>query len=105
MTWTQFLTAIAVIYAIYYVLNLLADILKSRKSGVENSDTEELFFREDIKPELVAPNEEPLDEAPLDSEPMPHQEPPIQSTGGVSIRQLFALAKNDLIEYTKAIPY
>src|SRR3546814_18534078 len=104
MTWTQFLTAIAVVYAIYYALNLLSDILKSWKSGGENSDTEELFFREDVKPELVAPNEESFDETPQDSGPRPVPGPLIQSTGGVSIKQLFALASNDLIEYTKAIP-
>src|SRR3546814_9451013 len=71
MSWTQFLTAIAVVYAIYYALNLLSDLLKSWKSGGENSDTEELFFREDVKPALVAPNEESFDEMPQDSGPRP----------------------------------
>src|SRR3546814_1441670 len=84
MTWTQFLTAIAVVYAIYYALNLLSDILKSWKSGGENSDTEELFFREDVKPELVAPNEESIDETQQDSGQRPVQGPIIQSTGGVT---------------------
>src|SRR3546814_12610069 len=94
MTWTQFLTAIAVVYAIYYALNLLSDILKSWKSGGENSDTEELFFREDVKTELVAPNEESFDETPQDSGPMPVHGPLIHATGGVSMQNLFELSKS-----------
>src|SRR3546814_18061981 len=98
MTWTQFLTAIAVVYAIYYALNLLSDILKSWKSGGENSETEELFFREDVKPELVAPKEESFDETPKDSCPRPVQWPLITSTRGMTIHTPFTLprkAKNN----------
>ncbi|HBI90722.1 MAG TPA: hypothetical protein DDY75_23160 [Sphingobacterium sp.] len=30
---------------------------------------------------------------------------PIESSGGVSIKELFSIAQNDLIEFTKAIAY
>src|SRR3546814_12761191 len=105
MTWTQFLTAIAVVYAIYYALNLLSDIMKSWKSGGENSDTEELFFREDVKTEMVAPNEESFDETSQDSGPRPAQGQLIQATGGVRIKQILELDRNDINEITKTINY
>ncbi len=109
MNWTQFLLSLAAVYSLYYLLNVLFDLLRSRGQPAAERSQDELVFSEEHLPRQVS-----ADEPPAGTTQGPEAEPkirqaissgPLQSTGGVSLKQLFSLAQSDLIEYTKAIPY
>lgn len=114
MTWTNFLLILLVIYLTYYGLNVIFDLFMARKQPGSESDQDVLFFNEDISPELITYEEE--SEAPAPQSLLENPEPDtskqsnftsglLRSTGAVGIKELFNLAKDDLIEYTRAIPY
>ncbi|OYD43624.1 hypothetical protein CHT99_01225 [Sphingobacterium cellulitidis] len=107
----------------YYGLNLLFDLLISRKPPKAYSPGDVLFFDEDVRPEIIVPAEAPIPEpaetatalqpgtpqAPQATEtadePPPQLSGPIRSTGAVGLKELFNLAKDNLIEYTGEIFY
>lgn len=111
MTWTSFIVTLVLAYLVYYGLNVLFDLILGRKNTTSNSENEELFFEEPISPELITYDEQ--------ADRIPAAQPDgasgntfqsvtsglIQATGAVGLKQLFSRAKDDLIEYTKAIPY
>ena len=109
MNWTQFLLSLAAVYALYYLLNVVFDLLRSRGQPAAEEGQDELVFSEEHEPRQIS-SDEPLatqvqnQEAELKSR-QAISSGPLQSTGGVSLKQLFSLAQSDLIEYTKAIPY
>lgn len=111
MNWTQFLTGVAVCYAIYYGLNLLFDLLRSRTVGRKGPEAEELVIEDRTEPVSVGvPPPHSGSQPMVTGQPSPNARTaissgPILATGGVDIRQLFALAQADAIQYTKAIPY
>lgn len=115
MNWTSFLLTLTLIYLAYYGLNLLYDLLMSRKSPASDSKGDTLFFEEDIQPEIIEYIEQPTVEPELatdePSEPITPKVAPVGipgnviSTGAVGIKDLFNLAKSNLIEHTSAIPY
>lgn len=114
-TWTQFLTGVATGYFGYYSLNLIADMMRRTRTAAATEDQpEELFFDDEEAPILVLPSgtadEGASGEPDIEEESAPPVVPtviggPVESTGAVSIRELFQLARMDLIEYTRAIPY
>lgn len=124
MNWTSFLITLALAYMAYYGLNLLFDLLISRKPPKTDSTGDVLFFDEDVRPEIIVPAEVPdpqtdkatvtavQDETPempqtsgTMDEPTPQLSGPVRSTGAVGLRELFNLAKDNLIEYTGDISY
>lgn len=109
MNWTQFLLSVSAIYFIYYLLNVLFDLLRSRPQSLQDTQQEELVFSEAHSPEVINADD-PLPEGiPLKSKNSDSRQAissgPLATTGGVSLIQLFSLAQSDLIEYTKSIPY
>lgn len=109
MNWTQFILSLAGIYLIYYLLNLLFDLLRPRPNAGKNSGQQELTFFEDHQPEIVMDEVDEGEVVKYEAElPESRQAMPsgiLQSTGGVSLKQLFSLAQSDLIEFTRTIPY
>ncbi|MCA5006141.1 hypothetical protein [Sphingobacterium bovistauri] len=122
MNWTNFLLILTLLYLTYYGLNLLYDLFRARKPIKNESAEELLFFDEDIQPQLILPKEEPQQDVDRISQPSIDMEfdyqileqtaketqastNPIQSTGAVSLKELFSLAKINLIEYTGEISY
>nr|WP_199156659.1 hypothetical protein [Pedobacter sp. ASV2] len=109
MNWTQFLLSLAAVYSLYYLLNVVFDLLRSRGQPAADGGQDELVFSEEHQPRQVGTDEPPTGATQdPDAEPKSRQaisSGPLQSTGGVSLKQLFSLAQSDLIEYTKAIPY
>lgn len=111
MTWTSFIITLVLAYLVYFGLNVLFDLLMGRKQATSNPENEELFFEERVSPEPITYVEQ--------AETSPAVQPEeaggstiqsitsglIQATGAVGLKQLFSRAKDDLIEYTKAIPY
>jgi hypothetical protein len=106
MNWTQFLLGISAVYGIYYALNVLFDLIVHRRAPRVPDGGNELTFDEDSPPEKVIP-EQPKSK----SERMVTEGKPVissgrlQSTGGINLKELVSLVQNDVIEYTKTIPY
>ncbi len=101
MNWTQFLLSIAAVYCLYYLLNILFDMIRSRGQPIIGTSQDELVFTEETQPKQVG-SDEP---APKPKSRQVISSGPLISTGGVRLQQLFALAQSEVIEYTKAIPY
>jgi len=108
MSWTTFLTVVFIVYLVYYGLNLLYDLFKAKRLPETDDYSEELFFTDDSEPELIELKSE-TSVAEANSNP---QSPkayfssgPVASTGGVGLKQLFFMAKDNLIEFTRTIPY
>jgi hypothetical protein len=115
MNWTNFLVFLTLAYLTYYGLNLLYDLLMGRKPSSPKMKDDTLIFEEDIQPEIITytPNDIPERTVPQD-EPIASIILPktskgttgnVFSTGAIGLKELFSLAKNNLIEYTSAIPY
>lgn len=113
MKWTTFLLYLSAFYVSYYFLNILFDLYKSKRAGPDYEDSDTLFFSESLEPELVVPGEASLsderegDTAASRPEIMPEVYPGtvMQSTGGEQLKDIFTLAKLDIIEHTRFIPY
>lgn len=106
--------AMAIGYAIYYGLNILWDILRKGGKPTGIQETETLFISGDPEPPAVVPHMDPEFTSPLPANGIAPQRvdvghPPIgvipESPGAVPIRQLFELAKNEMIEFSHSIPY
>ncbi|WP_262245824.1 hypothetical protein [Parapedobacter soli] len=121
MNWTTFLITLTLAYLAYYGLNLLYDLLVARKLPKADSADEVLYFDEDATPQIIEPSDTPAPDigpatAPQSEspEPEPSAAPPappqglsgkLWSTGAVGIKELFGLAKDNLVEYTGDISY
>lgn len=112
MSWINFLTVIFIVYIVYYLFNLLFDLFISPGNRVSERTEDELFLTETYSPELISfeepqPEEEPheKDSVVAKTDKAANVSSAFVSSGGVGLKQLFSLAKDNLIEYTKAIPY
>ena len=113
MTWTSFIVTLILAYLVYYGLNLFLDLLIGRKPATSESENEVLFFEENNAPEAISYKQETEPEPVTQSAESDSVGNTVRSiapglldaTGAVGLKQLFNLAKDDLIEYTKAIPY
>ncbi|MGB3108281.1 hypothetical protein [Sphingobacterium siyangense] len=115
MNWTNFLVILTFSYLAYYGLNLLYDLFISHKGSPSGTTDDTLIFEEDIQTQLIEYSGTSIitDESP-EKETIPTISSPktarqvtgnLMSTGAVSIKELFNLAKNNLIEHTSTIPY
>ncbi|MCX2575728.1 hypothetical protein [Pedobacter sandarakinus] len=110
MSWTNFLAIIFIVYLVYYLLNLFFDLFLSQRGTVDETAVDELFFAQTFTPELITLEEKAEEAVATDSEKKEKPGPylptgPISSSGGIGLKQLFSLAKDNLIEHTRAIPY
>ncbi|WP_313157476.1 hypothetical protein [Sphingobacterium multivorum] len=106
MNWIQFTLYLSTLYLGYYGLNLMYDFYRNNKPGNElkNVSNGEISFPEfHSSTKVDLPEEDILDDSFENAGAITSG--PIESSGGVSIKELFSLAQNDLIEYTKAIAY
>ncbi len=94
MTWLKFALWLLSIYSIYYVALIFWDNLQTKR-GETGSDKHELTFVEDIQPvqsfveELTASGKESS----------------VAFSGGVSLKQLFNLAREESVEYIKSVSF
>ena len=106
MNWTQFLLGVIAVYGIYYALNVLYDLFIHRRAPTTSDGGNELTFDEDSPPERVISEPSKRENAPMVTEGKPIiSSGPLQSTGGINLKQLVSLMQNDVVEYSKAIPY
>jgi hypothetical protein len=93
MTWIKFALWLSGIYAAYYAALILWDFMRNGRKPV-SGDTHELTFVEHIEPVR----------AEMDSVPEFHPSAVI-SSGGQSLKQIFNLAKEEVIEFTRAVSF
>jgi hypothetical protein len=81
------------VYAAYYFGLILWDLINSRRSP-KSIASNELTFTEDIEPFRMETENfaEPVASAMI-------------SSGGVNLQQLFMLAREEAIEYTRAVSF
>ena len=113
MNWFTFLLSLATGYVIYYVLNIIYDLyINTPKSSSSNQQQQEIIIplaSEPIKVTLRenesnhAANKVDLSADKNFSQALPIA--PIATTAPLSIKDLLLLMQNEVIEYTKAIPY
>lgn len=112
MNWFNFLLSLAIGYVIYYVLNILYDLYFNASKETEAKFDEEIIIPHHpaapikitlASSELNMGAKHPT--ASLDENAQALTSAPLESTGGVSIQELFSLMQSEVIEYTKAIPY
>lgn len=89
----KFIIWLSIIYIAYYGAVLLWDFLRSRKLP-EDEKSRIISFEDEAASvqEISAPNAEIYDASVL-------------SSGGVSLKQLFSLAREEAIEYTRPVSF
>jgi hypothetical protein len=92
MTWMKFIYWLCGGYALYYIVNILWDLARTKK--VVGTKVQELTFAEAVQPQVVATAQKPE-----------QQKPAVIDSGGVRLKQLFNLAKAESIVYTGAVTY
>ncbi|SEO09976.1 hypothetical protein SAMN05192574_105299 [Mucilaginibacter gossypiicola] len=96
MNWIKFTIWLSAIYGSYYGLLISWDFLGSAKSkNIEERN--ELTFVETETPVRLQSGTDDAGPARLES--------PIVSSGGVRIKQMFSLAQQEAIEFTRAVSF
>ncbi|PAW95435.1 hypothetical protein CKK33_18785 [Mucilaginibacter sp. MD40] len=94
MTWMKFALWLLGIYSTYYAALILWDYLRLSR-GEPANDKHELTFVEDIEP-VKSYFEEIVGSG---------KESPVAFSGGVSLKQLFNLAREESVEYIKSVSF
>lgn len=94
MTWIKFAIWLFGIYTAYYTALLIWDSLRNKGLPV-GDHPEELTFVEDVEPVLQVPDE-----------PNGNQTgSAVVSSGGVTLKQTFNLAREEAIDYIRAVSF
>jgi len=111
MTWLQFLLWVAGLYTLYYLLMILLDVSGKDPAKAGAAMSHELTFAEPVEVQKLSP--EPLSVS--DNKPAtafanervikPKSEPEVIGSGGVSLKDLFSMARDESILYTRSVSY
>lgn len=97
MNWTHFLLWLAGGYGLYYFIVILTDLFKNKRQDISGGNPHELTFSEQVTPvQLPAQKAEPA---------KPKDKPEVIGSGGVPITDLFRLAKQEAIIYTRGVSF
>jgi len=110
MNWLHFLLWVGCLYALYYLVVILLDVAGANRAPAENSMTQELTFSEPVMATKLNHDDGNTQTAGTKSrldEPgnAKNAEPEIIGSGGVAINNLFALAKQEAIIYTRSVSF
>ena len=111
MNWLQFLLYLSGAYLLYYMVNILTDIALTRSKTADKANVKELTFSETVVPVNVdlpeSASETPA--SPVIAAPVPQpekkKEPVIISSGGVSIKDIFDVARQEAILFTRSVSF
>ena len=107
MNWLHFFFWVAGIYALYYLVVILTDVAGSKNSAAK-SLSPELTFSEPVQPvALKHPKADTAGSKTRTGEDAPAKklQQEVIASGGVSLRDLFSLARQEAIIYTNAVGY
>lgn len=109
MNWLHFLLWIAGLYALYYLIVVLIDLAGASGKPIAGTAPQALTFSEQVEP--VALQHQPATEI-ADTKTGVNQERDLQqpkkeviASGGVSLSELFSLARKEAIIYTNSVSY
>ncbi|MBS7565557.1 hypothetical protein KHS38_14180 [Mucilaginibacter sp. Bleaf8] len=94
MTWIKFFTWLLGLYTAYYAVLILWDQLRHQRSDTRD-EKHELTFVEDVVPQKSQPDENLPD----------GKQSPVVSSGGVTLKEFFNLAREEVVEYTRAVSF
>lgn len=100
MNWLHFLSWVAGLYVLYYLAVILFDFSRSRT--VKATTNGELTFSEDIPPKKIAHLPDKIERPP---EPSAKPASPVIASGGVSLKNLFGLCREEAIIYTRPVSF
>lgn len=95
MNWPHFILWVAGLYLVYYFALILFDLSRAR---TPQDTLHELTFSEDILPKII----EHLPDKPRE---MPKTNSPIIASGGVSLKNLFNLCREEAVVYTRPVSF
>lgn len=108
MNWLHFLLWVAGIYALYYLVMILTDVVTGNRAGVK-SLSPELTFSETVQPVVLkhdAEMESTGNKTRISkSSTAKKQQREVVASGGVSLKDLFNLARQEAIIYTNSVGY
>ena len=93
MTWIKFALWLSGCYLIYYAAMIFWDFIRNGHAPVSH-DSHELTFVEHVEP--IRPEPEPASE---------YHGSAVMSSGGVSLKQLFNLAREEAVEFTRSVSF
>jgi len=93
MTWLKFAGWLFMLYAAYYGAIITNDILRTRRQPKEKASGA-LSFAETVEP--IKPVLEPAPQTIASA---------VVSSGGVNLKQLFNLCRDEAVEYRRAVSY
>lgn len=96
MKWISFLTYLGIGYATYYLIIILLDSMNTSRNGPKDT-LPVLTFTETAEPEKIS-----LEDF---ADNTFHAEPASIGLGSVSLKDLFTLARQDAIEFTKSVSF
>lgn len=102
MNWLHFSLWVAGLYALYYLVVVLADVAGAKNVPVAGAMSNELTFTENVQPVQLQHLPAPEDIAGTTTK---KQEREIIASGGVSLKELFNLARQEAIIYTNPVSY
>jgi hypothetical protein len=97
MNWTHFLLWLAGGYGLYYLIVILADLARSKRQALPGGSPHELTFSEQVTPVQLATQAVQPIKSPDKNEML--------GSGGVPITDLFRLAKQEAIIYTRSVSF
>jgi hypothetical protein len=104
MNWTHFLLLVAGLYVLYYLVNILIDVAAVGKTAATNSLTNELTFSEPVQA-MQLHHEQVAEHKAMPSAAAAKPEPEVIASGGVPINDIFSLARQESIIYTRAVSF
>jgi hypothetical protein len=111
MSWLQFILWITGIYFLYYLVNILTDLKTAERTVAGKAISHVLTFAEPVMAEKVEPPTETLtakNSMPgqgIGDQATPRAEPDVIATGGVSLKAMFNLAREEAILYTRPVSF
>ena len=101
MNWLHFLSWVAGLYLLYYLALVLFDFSRNRTTKAPAHG--ELTFSEDLPPKKIAHLPDSTESPPPIQPTKP--EPAIIGSGGVSLKNLFGLCREEAIIYTRPVSF
>jgi len=98
MTWINFLSYLGMAYVLYYLSVYALDRMTAPRSAVSN-ELPVLTFSESVEPKQVS-----LADVVAEAPGSGHV-PPSIGMGGVSLKELFDLARQDAIQFTRSVSF
>ncbi|HEK19852.1 MAG TPA: hypothetical protein ENO28_05295 [Bacteroidetes bacterium] len=111
MTWLQFIIWIAGLYTLYYLLLILLDLSGKDRGRVGAAMSHELTFAETVEVQKFEPEAEPVPDnkqaTAFSNERVirPNAEPEIIGSGGISLKTLFSMARDESVLYTRPVSF